>query len=78
MNLVPPGSDYSERANQLDLRLSKIFRFGGKRTSINFEVANALNANYVLGVNGNYGPSWLAPLNIMDARLVKISGQFDF
>jgi hypothetical protein len=22
--------------------------------------------------------SWLAPLNIMDARLVKISGQFDF
>jgi len=78
VNLVPPGSDYSERANQLDLRLSKILRFGTRRTSLNLDLANLLNANYVLGVNGTYGPSWLAPLNIMDARLLKISGQFDF
>ena len=78
VNLVAPGSDYAERANQLDLRLSKIFRINNTRTSINVDLANALNSNYVLGVNGNYGPSWLAPLNIMDARLVKISGQFDF
>ena len=78
VNLVDPGSEYSERANQLDLRISKILRFGDTRTSINLDLANLLNANYVLGINGNYGPSWLAPLNIMDARLLKISGQVDF
>ncbi len=54
------------------------------RVSINFDLANALNANYYLGQNGTWGtagapaPSWLAPLNIIDARLFKFGGQFDF
>jgi hypothetical protein len=78
VNLVTPGSQYAHRANQLDLRFSKILRFGPTRAALNLDLANALNANYTLGINGNYGPSWQAPLNIMDARLVKISGQFDF
>jgi len=42
------------------------------------DLANLPNSNYVLGVNGNYGPSWLAPLDIIDARLVKFSEQIDF
>ena len=78
INLVPPGSEYGQRANQLDLRVSKIIRVGQMRTSINVDVANALNANAVLGVNGTYGSAWLAPLNIMDGRLVKIGAQVDF
>jgi hypothetical protein len=78
VNLVPPGSDYADRANQLDLRFSKIFRTRTTRMSLNVDLANLMNSNYVLGINGNYGPSWLAPLNIMDARLVKFSGQIDF
>jgi hypothetical protein len=54
------------------------------RVSINFDLANALNASYYLGQNGTWGsagvsaPSWLAPLNIIDARLFKFGGQFDF
>ncbi len=70
-----------DRLGIFDLRLSKIFRMGtdGRyRTSINFDLNNALNANYELAVNNTSGPSWQNPLNIMDARLFKISAQFDF
>jgi hypothetical protein len=83
------STQYYSRANQLDLRFSKIFRFGaGKRyrATVNFDMANALNSNDELAAvgagnifNSGYGPGWLVkPLNIMDARLLKLSGQFDF
>jgi len=84
INLLQPGSSYTEHVNQLDLRFSKIFRMGRYRASVNFDLANALNSNYYLGQNGNWGAagvasaSWLAPLNIIDARLFKLGGQFDF
>jgi len=87
INLLEPGSTYTQHVNQLDLRFSKILRMGMAnryRVSINFDLANALNANYYLGQNGTWGtagapaPSWLAPLNIIDARLFKFGGQFDF
>jgi hypothetical protein len=87
INLLEPGTNYTHRVNQLDLRFSKILRMGTGdryRVSINFDLANALNSNYVLGRNGTWGavgiaaPTWLAPLNIMDARLFKFGAQFDF
>jgi hypothetical protein len=74
------STEYVPRANQLDLRFSKIFRMGNGRyrAMINVDLNNALNANYVLAANNSYGVSWQNPLNIMDARLFKIGGQFDF
>jgi hypothetical protein len=73
------SSQYYPRANQLDFRVSKIFRLGGRyRATVNFDMANALNANDVLAFNQTYGPAWTHPLNIMDGRLMKLSGQFDF
>jgi hypothetical protein len=87
VNLLQPGTTYTEHVSQLDLRFSKILRLGmgnHYRVSINFDLANALNANYYLGQNGTWGafgaasPSWLAPVNIIDARLFKFGAQFDF
>ncbi len=77
-NIVAPGELYVERLNQLDLRLSKIFRMGGTRTNLNFDFYNMLNANSVIGENFAYGPAWRAPTSILTARLFKISAQFDF
>jgi hypothetical protein len=78
VNLVQPGTMYTDSVNQLDLRFSKIFKTGQHRFSANFDLNNAFNSSGVLGQNGNYGSSWLAPLNIIDARLIKVSGQWDF
>jgi hypothetical protein len=77
INVVPPGSMYGERLNQLDLRFAKIFKFARTKTALNFDLYNALNANPVTSQNNNYA-AWLVPLSILDARLFKISVQFDF
>jgi len=75
------GSVGPALANQLDLRFSKIFKFGARYcTSINFDLNNALNSSAVLAVNNSYGSgaTWQAPLNIIDARLMRFSFQLDF
>ena len=68
---------YGERLNQLDLRFAKLFKYGKTRTSLNFDLYNILNANPVTSQNNNYA-AWQVPLSILDARLFKISVQFDF
>jgi hypothetical protein len=77
VNIVQPGTMYGERLNQLDLRVTKNFRFGTERFRVSLDVFNALNGNAVRTVNVNYA-SWLTPTAILDPRLFKISGQFDF
>ena len=76
--IVEPGQLYVERLNQLDLRLSKILRFGGTKTAVNFDFYNVMNANSVLGENAAYGAAWRTPTSILLPRLFKISAQFDF
>jgi hypothetical protein len=77
VNLVKPGTFYPDRINQLDLRLSKVFRFGARRAGVNLDIANALNASSVFVRSQEYG-NWLQPQDILQARFVKIGMQFDF
>jgi len=77
VNLVAPGTQYADRINELDLRLSKLLKVGRVRTSANLDLANALNTNGVLVQNNNFA-TWQVPQNIVNARLFKISVQFDF
>jgi hypothetical protein len=68
---------FGERLNQLDVRIAKIFRVGGSRTAINFDLYNALNGDTVLSQSNNYA-TWRAPQSILQPRLAKFSVQFDF
>jgi hypothetical protein len=77
VNVLAPGTMYGERLNQLDLRFAKIFRTGRARTSLNFDLANTLNSGTVLAQSNTYS-NWQTPTQILDARLFKISAQFDF
>ncbi len=77
VNIVEPGTMYGDRLNQLDLRFSKILRFGGARTTVNLDVNNVLNVNPVTAESPVF-TIWRRPQSILLARFVKISMQFDF
>jgi hypothetical protein len=77
VNLVPPGTMYGERFHQLDVRFSKLLRFGRTRTRVNVDVFNAANSSAVLTQNNSFG-AWQRPTRIMPARFVKVGAQFDF
>jgi hypothetical protein len=78
IDLVPPGTLYGERTNQVDLRFTKVFKMGSRRLNANFDMYNALNGNAVQVVVNTYGPNWQQPSAILPGRLFKFSGQLTF
>lgn len=77
VNLVEPGAMYGERLNQLDLRFSKLLRFGQTRTSVGLDIYNALNKDTVLQQSNAFA-TWQVPQGILYARFLKVSATFDF
>jgi hypothetical protein len=80
VNLVPPGTMYGDRINELDLRLAKTLRAGRTRSTVAVEIYNALNSSAVLAYNNAFipGGSWLQPLMTLTPRFLKISGEVAF
>jgi hypothetical protein len=77
------GTTYGDRLNQLDLRFSKILRFGGNDTlDLNFDIYNALNSDAVLtetaAYSGTNGGAWLSPTNVLQGRIIKFGFRWDF
>src|SRR5262249_12071134 len=77
VNLIPDGTLYGDRRNQIDFRVSKILKFGRTRTQVGVDLYNVTNADYVNTYNNSYVPngSWLVPTNIATARYAKIGAQ---
>ncbi len=78
IELLAPNSVFERRITQLDLRLSKTVKVGAFRMQGQFDCYNALNANPVLSMNTTFGPSWLTPTQVLDARMFKVGVQFEF
>jgi len=85
VNLVPRGTLYGSRVNNVDIRLAKILRFGQYRTQFGMDVYNLLNNDAVTAYNNGYTaptagrPSvWLTPTAILPARYVRLNMQIDF
>jgi len=78
VDLIPPGTMYSDRLYQLDWRLSKKFSMRGSRLQTNLDFFNALNANPPVTVVTTYGQNWQRPQPILLGRVIKVSAQIDF
>ena len=79
VQLIAPGSMYNDRLNQIDARLTKMFRFtGGRRIQGQLDFYNLLNVGPALGQNNTYGSAWLTATVIPNGRMVKVGVQFDF
>jgi hypothetical protein len=75
--LVPPGTEFAERVNQLDVSLAKWFQVGGARLQGQVDVFNVLNRNDVLSVRSmNYGTSsYLQPSSVLQGRILRLAMQ---
>jgi len=88
--LIKPGTEYTPRRTQVDFRFAKdVTVRGARRLQVMADLFNAFNSNAAVGATSNagepppainvtYGPSWLKPLNILQARYVKFGAQLQF
>ena len=75
VNLAKPGTKYTERYNQLDLGVKKIFQFGGLQVQGDFAVYNVLNTNAIWSESQSFGSSLGRPSVVAQGRLPRMSAQ---
>jgi hypothetical protein len=82
VNVIPPGAEYLDRINQLDLRGTKSFTvMKTRRVQAMVDFYNIFNANTVTTANpsyGNTGSSWLKPIAILQGRFIKFGLSLSF
>jgi len=86
VNVALPGDVYPERLNTVDMRISKVLRFGRTRSNVGIDLYNMFNANTGTVFNGTYGTlgtptngtTWLRPTSILNARFVRFNATVDF
>jgi hypothetical protein len=78
VNVVPPGTQFVERVNQLDLRFGKLLTYGHARANVAVDLYNALNSDTVLIQTDSYFGPWQTPVLITQGRMAKLSVQFNF
>jgi len=72
-----PNARFTDRRNELDLRIGKVLRYQRTRSVISLDIYNALNSDAMIVQNQAYA-SYLRPVEILNARLFKVSWNFDF
>ena len=59
------------------MRFGKVLRYGRSKYVVSVDVYNALNTDAVVNANQNFA-TWLRPTQILNARQIKFSVQFDY
>jgi opacity protein-like surface antigen len=77
IDLVAPYSVFLPRRNELDMRFGKVLRLGRSKYVVSVDLFNALNIDTVVNANQNFAV-WQRPTQILNARQVKFSVQFDY
>jgi len=80
VNLIAPYTLFADRRNNMDFRVAKIFRFGGRRTQVGLDLYNLMNVDVATAYNQAFVPGgpWLTPTAIQPARYARFSMEVDF
>jgi hypothetical protein len=78
VNLYEPNTVSEKRESQVDVRISKILKFGRVRLQGNFDIYNLLNIGSVTALQNAYGPTWLNAASILPGRFFKVGAQLNF
>ena len=82
VDMIPYGSTFEDRLQQVDLRFTRSFQLARARVRGNIDFYNLFNAGDVLNMTTRYagvgGGQWLRPIQILGGRMFKFSAQLDF
>jgi len=84
VNLLAPSELYPlDRRTEVDIRIAKILRFGGRRLDVGFDLYNLMNTNTTTTYQQtflytNSGATWLAPTAILAPRLARFNATLSF
>ena len=83
VNLIEPGTMFTDYLNTLDLRLARTFTIGKTRLQGLLDIYNLLNAGTVTTVNTTFGAVaatrvWNNPQTIQTSRYVRFGAQLTF
>jgi hypothetical protein len=82
VQLIAPGILWGGYLNQLDLRASKGFALGRYRFRADANLYNVFNSDFVNSVNTTFSTTasnqFMRPTNVLQGRLFKVGGQFEF
>jgi hypothetical protein len=78
LDLTPPGANYYERLNQLDLGLRKVVAVRGVRLSGQVDVFNVTNSSYVKSQTTTFGPALGQVLSTLQPRTMRLAMQVHF
>ena len=81
VNMVRQGEVYGPRINTVDLRVTKVLRFGNTRTNVGLDLYNLFNSNTGTAFNQNFGTdglTWLRPTAVLSPRFLRFNVTFDF
>jgi hypothetical protein len=76
--LIAPGTKFLGRQNQVDVRLKRLFSFGGRSVEAQVDLYNALNANPILTQNQTFGTALDRPASVLQGRLIRVGIQAKF
>jgi len=82
INVIPAGTTYGARLNQLDMRFGKLLTLAeaaGRpvKATVNFDVYNVLNTDVAIQQSTTFGTIG-RPTQLLPGRFAKIGVQFDF
>ena len=83
VNLIEPGTMFTDYLNTLDFRLARTFRFNRYKLQGMIDIYNLLNAGTVTTVNPTFGAVaatrvWNNPTSIQGSRYVRFGAQLSF
>ena len=77
IGIEKPNEAYTDRRQELDMRIGKVLKFSNTKSVVSIDLFNALNTSPMIIQNQAYA-SYLRPVEILNARLIKFSWAFDF
>ena len=78
VQLIPPGTKFADRWNQLDVSVNKTFTRGRVKLRPKVEVFNVLNSSVVLAELQTFGTSLGKPSETLQGRFVKLGASVTF